>query len=193
MKSTPAGYREVFLNPGEHHVGGRETRISTLLGSCIAVTMWHPARLVGGMCHFLVPERGEKRGGGLDGRYGREAILMLLRDAVAADTDPGTCQFKVFGGGNMFPGLSMAEQRDVGERNIACVDHILGALGHSIEAHHVGGYGHRNVVFDVWSGEVWIRHQACEPAEGTHPGPAEETRRTGERRNGRGAAAAFSG
>lgn len=160
MECTPDGYLDVFLNPGEHYFGECETRIRTLLGSCIAVTMWHPGRRVGGMCHFLVPAPGRRRigTGGLDGRYGREAILMLLRDAVAADSDPGACQFKMFGGGNMFPALTAGEGNDLGARNSMFVEDILGLLGHSIEAHHVGGVGHRTVAFDVWSGDVWLRH-----------------------------------
>lgn len=169
MEYTPPGYLEVFLNPGEHHFGDRGTRIRTLLGSCIAVTMWDPGRLVGGMCHFLVPARGKKRIGadGLDGRYGREAILMLLRDAVAADTDPGACKFKMFGGGNMFPALTAGDGYDLGARNWLFVEEILGLLGHPIEAHHVGGVGHRTIAFDVWSGDVWLRHQVCSDDDAT--------------------------
>jgi Chemotaxis protein; stimulates methylation of MCP proteins len=49
---------EIFLQPGDWYFGDRDTRIRTLLGSCIAITIWHPRLLVGGMCHFLLPGRG---------------------------------------------------------------------------------------------------------------------------------------
>ena len=167
MQPIPAGYLEIFLNPGEHHFGDHETRIRTLLGSCIAVTMWHPVWRLGGMCHFLVPDRGGKLIDDLDGRYGLEAVLLLTRAAVAAGVDPSECRFKVFGGGNMFPGMPAKARRDVGARNIGFVESMLGALGHAIDSHHVGGEGHRNVVFDVWTGDVWLKYQAVNDSEAT--------------------------
>lgn len=165
MQPIPAGYLEVFLNPGEHHFGDHETRIRTLLGSCIAVTMWHPVRRLGGMCHFLVPDRGGKLVGELDGRYGKESILLLTRDAVAAGVDPRQCRFQVFGGGNMFPYMPAKARRGVGVRNIEFAERLLDSFGHSIDSHHVGGHGHRNVVFDVWTGDVWLKYQAVKEKE----------------------------
>jgi chemotaxis protein CheD len=35
---------------------------------------------------------------------------------------------------------------------------MMQSLGHRITAQHVGGSGHRTVIFDVESGEVWLRH-----------------------------------
>jgi len=33
---------EIFLHQGEVYFGDRDTRIRTVLGSCVAITMWHP-------------------------------------------------------------------------------------------------------------------------------------------------------
>ena len=68
---------DVFLQPGDFHFGAGRTRISTLLGSCISITLWHPARLIGGMCHFMLPSRGLPAGVPLDGRYADEALAMF--------------------------------------------------------------------------------------------------------------------
>ena len=43
----------------------------------MALTLWHPQRRLGGMCHYLLPERGGATTVGLDGRYGTEAIDLL--------------------------------------------------------------------------------------------------------------------
>ena len=62
--------QEVFLNPGDFHFAGGHTRIRTLLGSCVSIALWHPERKLGGMCHFILPERGQPAAGQeLDGRY----------------------------------------------------------------------------------------------------------------------------
>ena len=75
--------REVFLQPGGFYFGGGRTRISTLLGSCISITLWHPARRIGGMCHFMLPTRGQPAGAPLDGRYADEALALRRYDDLA--------------------------------------------------------------------------------------------------------------
>jgi chemotaxis protein CheD len=79
----------VFLQPGDFHFGAGRTRISTLLGSCISITLWHPARLIGGMCHFMLPSRGLPAGVPLDGRYADEALAMFDRAVAAAAQSAG--------------------------------------------------------------------------------------------------------
>ncbi len=68
---------KVFLHPGEFHFADGETHIHTLLGSCVAITLWHPYLRIGGMCHFVLPERPDKYNGkNLDGRYAEDAIQL---------------------------------------------------------------------------------------------------------------------
>lgn len=84
----PAHVVEIFLQPGESYFGDKNTRIRTLLGSCVSITLWHPHLLIGGMCHYLLPDRGGKSSTGeLDGRYADEAIQILLKEVRAAGTD----------------------------------------------------------------------------------------------------------
>ena len=69
---APADVIDVFLQPGEFYFGEEKTRIRTLLGSCVAVTLWHPKLRIGGMCHYMLPRRPRDKAGAaekLDGRY----------------------------------------------------------------------------------------------------------------------------
>ena len=73
---------EIFLQPGEIFFGDSSTRIRTVLGSCVAMTLWHPQRKVGGMCHYMLAQR-RGRGepdGALNGKYADEALQLLLRE-----------------------------------------------------------------------------------------------------------------
>ncbi|MGI9213007.1 MAG: chemotaxis protein CheD, partial [Methylococcaceae bacterium] len=66
---NPRDIIEIFLQPGEYYFSDRDTRIRTVLGSCVAITFWHPGILVGGMCHFMLPTRMRNRESTeLDGR-----------------------------------------------------------------------------------------------------------------------------
>lgn len=151
---------DVFLQPGELYFGDRGTRIRTLLGSCVSLVFWHPHKHLGGMCHYMLPSRADRQFGDLDGRYADEAAALMFRDMREAGTRPHEYQVKVFGGANMFPDHRVDAADHVGQRNVEAAKHILKAHGLKCVCEHTAGVGHRNVIFDIWSGTVWVKHQA---------------------------------
>jgi len=159
---TPSHLRAIVLQPGEWWFGGGATRVRTVLGSCVAVTLWHPQRRIGGMCHYLLPSRGAavlERGG--DGRYGDEALAHLVREVRQAGSAPGEYEAKLFGGGRMFRIGMPSKDSDalqVPGRNVQAGRALLQRHGFACKAEHVGGYGHREVVLDLPDGQVWVRH-----------------------------------
>ena len=46
---------------------------------------------------------------------------------------------------------------DISDRNIACGRQLIAQHGFRIAAEDLGGEGHRNVILDLWSGDVWVR------------------------------------
>lgn len=150
---------DVFLQPGDHFVGDAGFRIRTMLGSCVSITLWHPHSRLGGMSHFLLPTRGGvRRGVELDGRYGDEALALMLTEFRKAGIAPAACQAKIFGGGNMFPGQVRDSERAVGQRNGQAAQELLAAHGIPMISKSLYGVGHRQVIFDIASGHVWA-HQ----------------------------------
>lgn len=161
---------DIFLQPGDFYFGGQDTRIRTLLGSCVSIVMWHPKRLIGGMCHYMLSTRNAKSISRLDGRYGDEAIMMFFREALRSGTNPNDYVVKIFGGGNMFVNAKThvpcidSPCADVIDtcRNVSCKNIIKGVsileeLGFSITSRDLGGIHSRNIIFDVWIGDVWMR------------------------------------
>ena len=61
MNAAPEDALEIFIRPGEFYFGDGNTRIRTILGSCVAVTLWHPERHIGGMCHYMLPRRPRRK------------------------------------------------------------------------------------------------------------------------------------
>lgn len=155
MKDQPDNLLEVFLNPGEFHFGRGDTRISTLLGSCVSITLWHPRRRIGGMCHYMLTGRNRPPGASLDGRYADEAFALFLEHVAAAGTRPAEYQAKLFGGANMLNDLA-GSNIDIGRRNIAHARELLATQNIALLSEHVGGNGRRKLHFDLWSGDVWL-------------------------------------
>ncbi|MDO8812592.1 MAG: chemotaxis protein CheD [Gallionella sp.] len=150
---------EVYLLPGDFHFGDKNTRIRTVLGSCISIAVWHPLLRIGGMSHSLLPNRGRKGNSGLDGHYADEAIELLLREIGKRNTRPAEYQVKLFGGGNMFRQALAERAFNVAGSNIEAARTLLKAGGFNIHAEHVGGSGHRSIIFDLCDGNVWVKHE----------------------------------
>src|SRR5437867_1676153 len=106
-RHKPPHVIEIFLQPGEFYFGDKNTRIRTVLRSCVSISFWHAELLVGGMCHYMLPSRNNERRGAIaplsDGRYADEAIALLLKEIDATGASHREFQVKLFGGGNMFP------------------------------------------------------------------------------------------
>ena len=165
--AVPEPPEEVYLQPGEWHFGSGRTRVRTLLGSCVAIAVWHPALRVGGLCHFMLPTRNAYarhghpphghggHGAHLDGRYADEAMYLLLRGMHAAGAKPHEFDAKLFGGGRMSAGEGTAG--DVPFRNIVAARALVQQHGLRLRAEHLGGQGHRNLLFELWSGDAYLR------------------------------------
>lgn len=159
MIITGEPLRTVVLEPGDFYFGSGHTRISTLLGSCISITLWHPRKRIGGMCHYMLTERNAQNNRPpnipLDGRYAFEAFILFLQHVDAVGTRPSEYQAKLFGGSNMFDGGSTGKM-DIGQRNIQYGRQLLASKNIALMAEHVGGSGRRKLHFELWSGDVLL-------------------------------------
>lgn len=155
--NTPETVTDIMLGPGEFYFGGGRVRINTLLGSCVAITLWQPTLLIGGMCHFLLPGDHAQQGLAL-GYYAEGAVKLFLQAIKTTATRPREYEVKVFGGGNMFN--SMAGKISVTNVSKSNIDAALCALnkkGFVIKASDVGGSCYRKIYMELWTGDVWVK------------------------------------
>lgn len=146
----------IFLKPGDWYVANADYQIRTILGSCVSITLWHPAMRIGGMSHFLLPSRGgEAKHQLLDGRYGDEALQLMLNNLKQYGISPSECQGKIFGGGDMFPDQTREGTINVGQRNGEIARTLLLKNNISVLSECLFGIGHRQVIFDLSRGDVW--------------------------------------
>ena len=151
---------DIFLAPGDAYFGARDTRIRTVLGSCVSIVFWHPVLLLGGMCHYMLAGRAQQRPEHLDGRYADEAFELMLREIRRYGAPPAEYQVKLFGGGNMFPLSRQDSARHVGVKNVDAARRLIQLHGMRCVGQHLEGVGHRNIIFEVWSGQVWVKQLA---------------------------------
>jgi chemotaxis protein CheD len=163
----------IFLPAGQLYFGRERVLVKTLLGTCVAITLWDPATRRGGICHYLLPARGRSRSRAdtAPGYYADEVMELFANELLATRTHANAYVVKVFGGGNMFPDqLNDPECRNescaaarrktcasVGCQNIRVAHTLLARDGFTIAFEDVGGHGSRQLIFDVWSGDVWVK------------------------------------
>lgn len=150
---------DIFLQPGEYFVGDAAHRICTVLGSCVSIMLWHPARRIGALSHFLLASRGTEPGAQLDARYGEEAMSLMLRELGQLKISATECQGKIFGGANMFPKQVKAGLPNVGKRNGETARSLLQSHGIPLVSESLFGIGHRKIIFDISTGNVWARQE----------------------------------
>ena len=150
---------QVFLLPGQWYFGTRGELVRTLLGSCVGITLWNPARNSGGMCHFLLPQRLRRAGDALDGRYGDEALELLVREIDKTGARPRDFEAQLYGGADTLPD-EVQVKFAVGERNVEKAWSLLDKYGFQLGAVDVGGNEPRSVALDLINGGVSLRRGA---------------------------------
>ena len=175
LAATPG--QQVVLLPGQLYFGDQAASLRTLLGSCVAVILWHPQRRLGGMCHFLLPTRNRRVHDAPDGRYGDEAIATLMDCIGRAGTRPSDYQAHLYGGADTLPD-SMGRHFNIGERNIELGWRLMDLHGFQLQGVDVGEDIPRAVALDMITGEVDMRRCAGRaPSIDTQAAAASRARR----------------
>lgn len=150
--------RRIFLEPGDYFVGGQDYVVRTMLGSCVAIVLWHPIMRFGAMSHFLLASQPGQPCRRRSGMYADQVMDMMTGALEQAGVAVDQCIAKVFGGGNMFPDFCLPDSLHVGRRNGEAALALVQEHGMRLAAEDLFGVGYRDITFDVRTGDVWVRH-----------------------------------
>lgn len=155
MKELIASHADnIYLKPGEVVVVRKPALVSTVLGSCVAVTMFSPDYGFGAICHAMLPD---SAGRSEDLRYVDTALRYIYQQAVLCRAE-NNLEIKLFGGARMLNvGNTEAAGRTVGEQNVARALEVLSSLGLTVAAADTGGFVGRKLYFCTRDGDVYLR------------------------------------
>lgn len=159
LEQPPIVVKDIYLRPGEISFGKYNYRFRTLLGSCVAIVLWHPTLKIGGMSHTILPYKkvNQSIDSNLLGKYADQAIDYFESEAKKFKTLLSDYQAKLFGGANLLDSVS-SQEFNIGEQNIHYIKLILQKKNIPIIAEDLGGNNHRKIYFTVWDGEVWLEN-----------------------------------
>ncbi len=144
----------LFLHAGQVFATASPTRVTTVLGSCVAVCGWDPDSGIGGINHFLLPHWVE---GDLSSpRFGNAAVELLVDELVDLGARAERLQCKIFGGAQMMSG-NPRHSAGLGTDNADVARKALSALGIPILAEDTGGRTGRKLIFYTDDGSAWVK------------------------------------
>lgn len=135
------------------------------LGSCVAIFLHEPGRLLGGLAHVLLPSSAAGAGRGPAGKYAETAVAAMIGEILEAGGRRDRLVAKVAGGAHMFSAPGVSERETLGERNIRAALESLGREGVEVGGLDIGGSYGRTVLADASSGILRITSLKRDPKE----------------------------
>ncbi len=146
---------DLYLHPGQVFASRCPARVTTVLGSCVAVCLWDRHSAVGGINHYLLPD------GAADGpsplRFGSVATPALIDEILALGAHRSGLQAKVFGGACIAVAFRGQGKRHLGAANVQSALATLAAAGIPVEARDTEGRRGRKLVFQTDGGSAWVK------------------------------------
>jgi chemotaxis protein CheD len=149
----------ITLNPGEMMVTDKPTVIRTVLGSCVAVTMFNRSRGLSAICHALLPQPNNDESYTANYaenyKYVKFVVPEMIRKMRRYGLKNWQIEVKLFGGADMLnekPG-----SRLVGTLNVKMVMEVLRQEHLHLKTSDVGGNRGRKILFHTHTGEVLLK------------------------------------
>ncbi|KJR43621.1 Chemotaxis protein CheD [Candidatus Magnetoovum chiemensis] len=150
----------VYLKPGELITTKTPLLISTILGSCAAVTMYDRRSGLSAICHGILPKCTDNKCKQCieTGKYLDCAIKKMINEYDKINIKHRNIIVKLFGGAELLKSSNQTvKKQSVGSENIETALNILKNYGLTITITDVGGSAGRRLFFNTCTGEVLLR------------------------------------
>jgi chemotaxis protein CheD len=136
---------------GELVVATGPACLSSILGSCVGLVLFHPRRQIGGLAHVVLPKAEGRLGG--KGKFADLAVPEMLRQIAALGGNRAGLVAKLFGGASMFSGTGPLQ---IGISNEQAVRAALEIERIPVVAADLGGIKGRMIHFHCETGQVRV-------------------------------------
>jgi chemotaxis protein CheD len=160
--NDPRDKPRIYLKPGELCVSKRPVVVTTVLGSCVSATFFHPATGLAAICHALQPKcpRSEQCADdcAVRYRYAVCAITAMARQMSARRVWSREIEVKLFGGAALI-GMARTETpaTSMGQQNVKAALETISDCGLILKVMDVGGAFGRKIIFDTTTGDVLMK------------------------------------
>lgn len=151
----------VYLHPGEYRFSKTPEVVSTILGSCVSLTMYVKRLKIGAMTHAVLPDNSKKNeytSGIIDNfKYVDKSIHTILEMFDGYNVKRSEIEIKIFGGADLFRQTN-ENTISIGVQNVKSAMKILNEENLSVSASDVGGFKGRKLYFFTDTGEIYLKY-----------------------------------
>jgi chemotaxis protein CheD len=150
MKNNDVALIDFYLLPGHIYLSHEPTLVSTVVGSCTAVSLWDVEKKYGGMAHFLYPLTVDRHKA--TAQYGNVAVKCLVMMFLESGVKEQNLRAQIFGG-------ALSPDRDctrIARENIQIARKILRSYHIGIISEDTGGNMGRKIVYNTHTNEAIV-------------------------------------
>ncbi len=141
---------QYYLQPGYIYCSKARSTVSTVVGVCVAVSLWDSERRIGAMNHFLFPRVSDPARA--TPKYGNVATIELINMMEKAGSRRRDLVAQVLGGGRPRDAVGP----DMGAENVAVALEVLERRNIHVASWDTGGSVGRKVAFDTGTGHLMV-------------------------------------
>jgi chemotaxis protein CheD len=145
---------KIFLKPGELYIGKEPAVVSTILGSCVSITMFSAKLGAGGICHALLPRKFAFRKRRHDFHYVDKSVLYMLGEFKKMGAEANEIEVKIFGGAGI---AGASYRKSVGKANVEMAFNTVKDYDLKVVTWNLGGTSGRKIIFFTHTGRVLLR------------------------------------
>jgi chemotaxis protein CheD len=142
---------DITVGMGQAVFATEPSRLTTILGSCVAVSLYSTRRRSGMLSHIVLPK--SRNAVENPAKYADTAIPHMLSALRCEGVTPKELIAKVVGGACMFGDNQLSK---IGDSNIQAAIQALEDAGINIVARDGGGNSGRRVSFDLATGIITV-------------------------------------
>jgi len=153
----------VYLQQGDLYCTGKHSVVTTVLGSCISVTMFYRRLGLSAISHGFLPRCRNQQSCGDGcrdrGRYVDCSIRIMVGWFKQYHVHSGELEVGIYGGAEMFGvGYRGRATASVGKQNIDTAEKLLGDGGLQVLTKDVGGTQGRKIYFNTRDGCIHVQY-----------------------------------
>ncbi len=145
--------KQIIIPVGEYGVSNdSHNELVTVLGSCVAVTLYNKKAQTGGLIHIVLPgKRTQRREKDKNSFYADTGIELLIDEMERFNSRKSDLVANVVGGASI---LFQSNENTIGQKNVAAVIKFLRSNNVPIEIVDTGGNRGRKISFSIKTGKI---------------------------------------
>ncbi len=151
LETSIATVKPISVGMGQMAIAKRPGTITSVLGSCVGIALFHPRTAIGAFAHVVMPSTAGKQSH--PARHADTAVPHLLQALAEQGATTFGMVARIAGGASMF---GSGGPLQIGEANIAAVRAALAAVRIPIVGQDLGGVKGRRVTFDLTTGAMTV-------------------------------------